>query len=498
MNRRSLLLSAGAAGLAACATRTAAQPRFAHAATVDAAAAQAMQAAQSIPGLALAIYTRNGGYARGYGLADVETGAPATADTAFYIASTTKPLTALAFAKLHDAGGFDLDQTLAAYAPEAPFPAGVRANEATFRHLFAHTHGIANGPIGFRVAYTGQHDPDTLWRLLGASEVNEDAPLGRYQYTNVGYNIATVLSDRRMGLAWQDLLQREVFRPLGMTRTSARMSDAQTWTPARPHAMGPTGAPVRIYLEKTDRTMQSAGGVVMSANDALRWLECLCEDGRIGARQAISPSVIAATRAPLANTGEDNAGAPVQYGLGWHITQHSGEPAYYHSGGFAGFRSSVTYSPQRGVGVALFANDNSFAGPAIDALTQYVLALSETGGEAQLAAALQQMSQQRAQIVERVAQDRANRAQRPWTLTRPRAAYAGLYRSDLYGDIEVSAAGEALRVDFGVLHAIAEPFTQPDSIRLELVPGQGTVLLFEGDADRPASLRYQGARFSRT
>lgn len=500
MNRRTLLLTGAATAIAACATRTnASSASFQYAARIDAAVAQAMDAAQAFPGLGLAVYTRDGGYARGYGLADISTNEAANADTAFYIASSTKPITAAAFALLHGEGAFDLDAPLLAYAPDAPFPAEVRANEVTFRHLLTHTHGIENSGIASRVAYTGLHDPETLWRLLGSSTVNTEAPLGRYEYANVGYNIATVLTDRRMGVAWQDLLQRKVFGPIGTTRTSARMSDARGWSVARPHLLDPDRGPTRIYLEKTDQTMQSAGGVIMSANDAFRWLEFMCEDGRVGGRRIAPAAVIQGTRTPFADTGSDDNGVRVHYGLGWNVTQHLGEPGYYHSGGFAGFRSSFSYLPQRGVGVALFANDNTFAGPAMDALMYYIYALTEPGADADgaFAAALETVRQQRAQIVERVARDRAARAQRPWTLGRPRAAYAGTYANDLYGAAQVIADGDALRVEFGVLRALAEPFTRPESIRLELVPGQGTVMDFDPDGSAPAALIYQGARFTR-
>jgi CubicO group peptidase (beta-lactamase class C family) len=499
MNRRSLLISAGAAALAGCANGTPAGAGYPHAARIDAAAAQALAAARSFPGLAIAIYTREGGYARAFGVADIDTGEVATADTAFYIASTTKPVTSLALAKLQASGAFDLDATLASYAPDAAFPASVRPNEATFRHLLTHTHGISNSGIANRVAYTGMHDPETLWRLLGACTAKSDAPLGAYQYTNVGYNIATVLTDRRMGVAWQDLLQREVFGPAGMTRTSGRMSDARDWQVARPHILDPERGVIRTYLEKTDQTMQSAGGVIMSAKDALRWLELMCEDGRIGGRQIVPADAVRATRAPFADTGDEDNGVRVHYGLGWNVTQHLGEPGYYHSGGFSGFRSNISYLPQRGVGVALFANDVSFATAAMDALMYYVYALSEPGADADgmLRTALETVRERRPQFIDRMRQDRANRAQRPWTLTRPRAAYAGAYASDIYGPLRIIAEGEALRAEFGVLRAVAEPFTRPESIRLEFVPGEGTVLQFEGDEPQPATLIYQEARFQR-
>ena len=130
MNRRNLLFSAGAAALAACAS--APRRQFPLAADLDAAIARAMQFGLA-PGLSVAVYTREGAYARGFGVTDVETGEPASADTAFYIASSTKPLTALALAKLHHRGALNLDDTLAAFAPDAAFPAVARSSEARLR-----------------------------------------------------------------------------------------------------------------------------------------------------------------------------------------------------------------------------------------------------------------------------------------------------------------------------------------------------------------------------
>mgnify|MGYP001315923541 CR=1 FL=1 len=501
MNRRSLLFSAGAATLAACASVPRARG-FALAPEIDAAVDRAMTALAVAPGLSIAVYSRDGVYARGFGVTDVDTGERATADTAFYIASSTKPLTALALATLAHRGELDLDQTLAAYAADANFPEAVRPGEVKLRDLLTHTHGIENDAIVHRTAFSGQHDPQTLWRLLASCEANEEHGLGAFEYTNVGYNIATILTDRRLGVRWQDLLARELFAPAGMTRATAIMSQAQNagWSVAKPHRSALAGGPRRLYLEKTDQTMQSAGGVIISANDAARWLELMIEDGRVGGRQIIPAEVVQSTRAPLAQVGAEFEGYQRDtYGLGWYAGPHRDERLYHHFGGFAGFRAHVSYIPARGIGVAAFVNDSSAAFPLPDAVANYIY--DRTAGrddaDARLDAAIEAMVRARDEGIQRVEADRANRASREWTLTRPRAAYAGAYENDRFGRIEVSAEGETLNVRFGVLRSVAEPFTRPDSIRVELVPYSGSVMLFAGDGDTPEALLFQNERFTR-
>ena len=458
-------------------------------------------ALNAAPAMAVAVYTREGRYVRGFGVTEAEGSERANAETAFYIASSTKPLTGMSLAKLHHQRAFDLDATLASYAPDAPFPVGVGADPTRFRELLAHTSGIENGPLGYRVAFTGQHDPQTLWRMLSHCEVNDEAPRGQFDYTNEGYNIATVLSDRGLGIAWQDLLEREIFAPAGMVRASARMSRAVSggWSIARPHSIAADGGPIRTYLEKADQTMQSAGGVVMSAEDAVRWLELMLENGRVGSRQVVAPDVVAAVQQSVASVNTEFEGyARESYGLGWYLGTYGQDRLVHHFGGFAGFRAHVSFMPARGVGVAAFVNSDQ-GGGLTDAIANYVYDL--TGGVSDAAqrfhAALDAVGVRRDRIVTAVASDRANRASRPWTLTRPHSAYAGAYASEAWGRIDVTADGDNLNIQHGALRSRAEPFTQANSVRVELVPGRGEPILFEGDQARPSGLRTQFGRFAR-
>lgn len=504
MNRRQLIATSGAAALAACASPVVRRnDAFALAGDIATAVGQAL--AQDVaPGLGLAVYARQGAYARGFGVADIATGERVSADTAFYIASSTKSVTSLALAVLDARGEFRLDSTLAEYAPEAPFPATVRADEASFRNLLSHTGGIANEPIEFRFTETGQHDPDTLWRLLAACEPNAEGPLGRFDYANIGYNLTTILTNRRLGVRWQDLLQREIFEPAGMTRTSASMSHARAghWSIAKPHVIGPSGARQRIYLEKTDQTMHSAGGVIMSANDALKWLELVVEDGCISERQIVPAHVVRMTREPIAAVGVDFEGYRREaYGLGWYLGPYRNERMLHHFGGFDGMRAHISYLPDQGVGVAAFANDSSAALMPVNAIANYVY--DRIGGyadaQARFDAAIAAAAARRGEVSRRVLAEQASRAETGWTLTRPRRAYVGAYEHPHWGRIDIRMEGETLLVDCGVLHGVARPSTHADALWVELEPGDGGVdVEFEGTAAAPVALRFEGARFQRS
>jgi CubicO group peptidase (beta-lactamase class C family) len=493
----------GAATLAACAgrDRSPGQRSIALASEIDAAVERAMTR-DLAPGLGVAVYSREGTYARGFGLTDIQTREPVAADTAFYVASSTKSMTALTLASLSARGELNLDATLAEFAPDAQFPPATRASEVRMRHLLAHVGGIANDPIQFRFTDSGQHAPDTLWRLLAVSQPNAVAPLGTFQYTNTGYNITTILTDRKLGVRWQDLLQRELFDPAGMTRTTTSMSrgKASGWSIAKPHVLGRAGVRERNYLEKTDQTMHSAGGVIMSARDAVKWLELMIEDGRVGRRRCVPAEVVQGTRTPIATVNVDFEGYRREhYGLGWYIGPYRDERMLHHFGGFSGTRAHVSYLPDQAIGVAAFTNQGTVGLQLTGAVANYFY--DRVGGYAdaqeRFDAALNAAKARYVEVAQRVAANRGGRENLQLMLTRPRSAYAGVYENADWGSIEVAEEGESLRVAYGVMHAAAEPAGKTDAVRVELQPGEGGILQFEGADTEPDALSFEDRRFRR-
>jgi CubicO group peptidase (beta-lactamase class C family) len=494
----------GASVLGACAARKSrsAQRELALASDIDAAVERAI-ALDLVPGMSVAVYSREGVHVRGYGFADIDTRERSGAETAYYIASSTKSMTALALTCLHTRRELDLDATLAEIAPQAPLPPAARPGEVHLRQMLAHVGGIANEPIEYRFTSTGQHDPATLWRLLAASEENAAAPLGKFQYANISYNIATILTDRRLGVRWQDLLHEEVAEPAGLTRTTTSMSRAKAsgWSIAKPHRLGPAGTRERSYLEKTDQTMHSAGGVIMSAQDAARWLELIIEDGRVGGRRCLPPEAVHATRQPIAAVDAQLDGYRREaYGLGWYIGPYRNERMLHHFGGFSGFRAHVSYLPAQAIGVAVFTNDSTVGLRVINAIANHVY--DRAGGypdaAERLSAALDACTASYRDAARRVVADRASRAGWQFALARAPAAYAGSYENELWGRIDIGVQDSTLHVACGVLRAVAEPLDKTDAVWVELEPGQGTALQFEGDGAAPAALSLEGRRFQRT
>ncbi len=473
-------------------------------ADMDAFINRALLRVEAVPGLAVAVVDRGGPVlTAGYGLADVENRVPSTAQTRFYIASAAKSFTALAVAAVAQRAELDLDAPLSSWSSGSGIPSDI-ADRVTLTDLLSHQSGVGNNPIAYRVAFTGEWTPDLLWRLTDQTVLTPDTPHGQFRYTNVGYNLATVLLERRFGRDWRRMVDDEVLRPLGMTRTTALIDEARSDESgvAAAYLGSRAGEPQRAYLQKTDATMHSAGGLVSTADDMAVWLEAQITDGLVGGRRVLPPGLVAMTHQQRV-AQETTFGPYVRtgYGLGWQIGRYGDDLLLHHFGNFAGSRAHVSFMPERGLGVAVMVNEDAFAGGDFaDLIANYAYDwfAARPDLEATYDARLQDLVTMRDRRREGYAAAVASRAARPRTLSRPNAAYVGVYESPALGRMQVSESGESLTISIGVQRAVAENFTQPESLRVELAPLVGEPVVFELDGDGvPVALIYSGERFPR-
>src|SRR5437764_3758106 len=85
------------------------------------------------------------------GIANLNTGAPATTETKFLIGSNTKALTITLFCRAAERGLLDLDERVLTYLPEFRTADDATTQAVTLRQLLLHTNGIggdfAGGPF---------------------------------------------------------------------------------------------------------------------------------------------------------------------------------------------------------------------------------------------------------------------------------------------------------------------------------------------------------------
>ena len=435
-------------------------------------------------------------FASGFGEADRERHATANADTVYYIASSTKSYTGLAAAILHEQRKIDLDAPITKYIPEVKFPADIDPQRITLRKLLTHSAGFENDPIVTRTAFIGEHTQKQLVELLGSSKKTEEV----FRYDNIGYVVAAMAMERATGKKWQDLLAGLVFKPLRMDHTTAVVSRAAKWPMAKPYQLGRSGSLELLTYVKTDHTMHPAGGIVTTPRDALHWLEAQLNEGRVGGKQAVPAGAIAlAQRQQATMSSTFGRFKRTGYGLGWYWSELDGETLLHHFGGFEGWRAHISFLPKERIGVAIFAN-----GPSTDALNIlstyiYDRLRSGPGVNDRYRTELAELKTKLADRAAKMKQELEKRAQRQWTLTHARPDYAGSFTNSDYGTLKIVEHSGTLRASIGQMQSVLEPFTEPETARVELIPGSGEVLHFVVDNDgHVTALKWRDALFQRS
>jgi CubicO group peptidase (beta-lactamase class C family) len=445
-----------------------------------------------VPGMSMAV-VRHGEpvYIGAAGYRDVEARLPATIETPFYIASSTKSFTGMAVAILAEQGKLDLDAPITRYIPELRLPAPLDGDSVTMRKLLTHTIPFVNRPVVWRTAYTGQHSPAVLIELLAHSVPRDPG----FRYDNLGYVVASLVLERTTGKPWQRTLDRLLFDPLGMRHTSAYMSEAAAWNPAAPYQSGE-----RIPQLKTDSTMHAAGGMVTSAADLARWLEAQLEHGRVDGRAILPEAAVREAHRNQATLSARFGPSPrFGYGLGWYWSTWEEDTLLHHFGGYAGARAHVSFMPRHGIGVAVLLNSSGANAAAADLVANYAydVLLGKPGREAKYDSILGGAKADLERIAGRIREQRAEVAARPSTLTRPTADYAGVYVSPLLGEMRVRTDRDTLVVSIGQLSSRAGNSPEPNTSRVELDPGSGQVVGFRVSESGVDALVFNGFTFER-
>jgi CubicO group peptidase (beta-lactamase class C family) len=151
-----------------------------------------------IPGLSLALI-KDGAivYHRGFGVKNTATGEKVTDSTLFEAASMTKPIFAYAVHRLVDRGLLDLDTPLHTYLPYPDAAHDERYKRITGRMVLSHTTGFPN------------------WRNGPKLDIEFD-PGTRFGYSGEGFEYLKAVVGQRTGKDPEQVVQEEVFGPLGM------------------------------------------------------------------------------------------------------------------------------------------------------------------------------------------------------------------------------------------------------------------------------------------
>lgn len=293
---------------------------------------------QNIPGLAVAV-VKDGRIVkeRGFGVANLEHGIPASSTTMFQSASIGKQFTAALVMLLVEDRKIKLDDRVVSYLPDAP----AQWSGITIRHLLNHTSGLPrnDSSIDLRRDYS---DTELLTSMSKLSLLF--TPGEKWSYSNLGYQVLGMLCTTVSGRFYGAQLRERIFVPAGMDasvindrRLVPRRASGYEWK---------DGAMINEDWVSPSLNATGDGGMYVSARDLARW--SLALDGEM----PLSTSIKGASWTPAVL----DDGSTADYGFGWELRSMSGHRALLHGGAWQGFTSHIVRYPDDKLTVVVLAN----------------------------------------------------------------------------------------------------------------------------------------------
>lgn len=288
-------------------------------------------------------------FAKGYGVANIETGEPVTPDTLFRIASVTKMFTATALATSAEQGKMKFDEPLSNYVKGL----SPRISRLNLHQLLTHTAGLVND-----FKRQGLHDESAL--AVSIRSWNDDAifftePGKLYSYSNPGLALAGLTLQANGGKPYADMMSDLLFTPLGMSRTTFRPTMAMTYPLAVGHqSAGPNSKPKVVRPLTDDAELWPAGYMFSTINDMARFAIAFLNNGRLDGKQIFPPQTITRLTTPYVNA--HSVGGKWQQGYGMRIGSVRGVSIVEHLGGTTGFGAQLRLVPKHRVAIIVVAN----------------------------------------------------------------------------------------------------------------------------------------------
>lgn len=269
-------------------------------------------------------------------------------DGIFEIGSISKVFTSVLLSKKIMENQLKLEDKMVALLPVSNENASDDIKSITLRMLSNHTSGlprISQNMVPSMMA--NQQNPykayttDLLDEFYAGEIILDNTPNSSYSYSNLGAGTLGYILANQSKLSYEDLLQRDILMPLGMTKSSSILSniDASKLVPG----LNPDGEETSNW-DFTDAAV-GAGGIKSSVIDMEKFIRKNFEDDET-------------YNLPQQSTFTVNPNFKI--GLGWHISIREGKNLLWHNGGTGGYRSCMVLDKESKKAVLVLSNVSAF------------------------------------------------------------------------------------------------------------------------------------------
>jgi CubicO group peptidase (beta-lactamase class C family) len=302
-----------------------------------------------VPGVSVAvIHEGRVEWARGYGVRDVASGAPVTAETLFQAASLSKGVAAAVAMRLVEQGKLSLDEDVNAKLRSWKVPDNefTQTEKVTLRRLLSHNAGLT--VHGFPGYAQGAAVPGLAQVLDGKAPANTAAvrvnkvPGSGYRYSGGGYEVMQLLLEDVTGRRLEDLARELILDPLGMNRSTYEQPLGEERARNAAGAYRGDGKAIagrwHTYPEKT------AAGLWTTPSELARWLMEIQKPGKALKADTVKTML---------------TGSPGDYGLGIGLGETAGRAWFSHGGSNEGYRCKYFAYRDSGEGAIVMTNGDN-------------------------------------------------------------------------------------------------------------------------------------------
>src|SRR5271156_314420 len=304
---------------------------------------------RGLPGIAVGVVSdQELVWAKGFGVADVESRTPMTPATKFRMASHSKLFTATAIMQLRDAGQIRLDDPVVKYLDWFKMqPAEPDDPPITIEELLTHSAGLPReaGPHWTELEFPSGDGV----RKYVLEHPAPYSPEVRWKYSNLGFTIAGMIVEAVSGEKWAAYVQKHIFDPLGMTASSVdRPVDGLATGYGR---RMPDGSRQKAPFVDA-RAMAPATGITSNVEDMAKFVSLQFRKGKVGGSQILSTGALRGmhrVRVLESTWTRGNA-------IGFAVNRDAGKVYVGHGGSYFGYKTQTLIQLDEKVGVIVLTN----------------------------------------------------------------------------------------------------------------------------------------------
>ncbi len=388
---------------------------------------------------------------KGYGVKNTETGEKVTPETLMAIASNTKAFTSAALAMLVDKGEIAWDDKVVDFLPYFKLYDPYVTQEFTIRDLLCHRSGLATFS-GDLIWYGSHHNREEVIRRAEFLKPVSGFR-GGYGYQNIMFVAAGEVIAKVSGMKWDDFILQNFFQPLGMNGTVTSTLDLKSGMDVSSPHNHKFNKQIPIEWINWDN-LSSAGAIISSVSDMKHWLEAQLNGGIYkndtlwSKRRTMEMRTV---HTPKSISGWSKKNFPSKtfsgYGLGWDLFNYHGKKVVNHGGGYDGFISRVAMVPEEGLGMVILTNTNTWLPSPLmyQILDAFLCSDKEKKDWSQFYLEIKNQGEENdKKELKELENSRAEDTVPSLDLS----DYAGVYRSEMYGDLSLRVIGDQLAFQF--------------------------------------------------